>query len=216
MIRTFTCSRVVCLLLAAAWLLAAADDYFPPPDSQGGWRTLKDAAQIRKTAGMDLTKLDYAFEYASRSSQHGGLLVVRHGYLVYEKYYGKGSRVANPVVASCGKAFTSIACGIMLHEYKDKFPQGLDTKVFTEQYLPEAFPLDDPRKADITLGQLLCMSAGYHGEGGSPGVVYGSVVPLTPVPGQDIRNLDMSSIRTVLWTNAGAGYSYSSPAPHIA
>jgi CubicO group peptidase (beta-lactamase class C family) len=92
----------------------------------------------------------------------------------------------------------------------------LDTKVFTEKYLPEAFPLDDPRKAEITLGQLLCMTAGYHGEGSSPGIVHGKVVPLTPVPGQNIRDLDRSSIRTVLWTNAGAGYSYSSPAPHIA
>ena len=36
------------------------------------------------------------------------------------------------------------------------------------------------------------------------------------MPGQDIRDLDRSSIRTVLWTNAGDGYSYSSPAPHIA
>ena len=44
----------------------------------------------------------------------------------------------------------------------------------------------------------------------------GEVVPLTQVPGQNIRDLDLSSIRTVLWTNAGAGYSYSSPAPHIA
>ena len=35
-------------------------DYFPPPDSQGGWRTLKDAASIRKLAGMDLAKLDQA------------------------------------------------------------------------------------------------------------------------------------------------------------
>ena len=233
MIRTFTCSRVVCLLLAAAWLLAAADDYFPPPDSQGGWRTLKDAAQIRKTAGMDLTKLDYAFEYASRSSQHGGLLVVRHGYLVYEKYYGKGSRVANPVVASCGKAFTSIACGIMLHEYKDKFPQGLDTKVFTEQYLPEAFPLDDPRKADIALGQLLSMAAGLHGEGSNPGFVNGvPSVKLEPVGGRggggrgrgenaaprpfDPNQQDQSALHTPLWTDPGAGYSYTSQSPHIA
>src|SRR5690349_3593131 len=133
-----------------------------------------------------------------------------------EKYFGRANRNANPDMASTGKAYTSIACGIMLHEFHDKIPDGLDTKVFTEKYLPEAFPLDDPRKADITLGQLLCMSAGYHGEGASPGVVMGKVVPLTPVAGQNIRDLDQSSIRTVLWTNAGAGYSYSSPAPHIA
>jgi CubicO group peptidase (beta-lactamase class C family) len=119
-------------------------------------------------------------------------------------------------MASTGKAFTSVACGIMLQEFHDKIPDGLDTKVFTEKYLPEAFPLDDPRKADITLGQLLCMSGGYHGEGGSPGVVHGQVVPLTPVGGQDIHNLDQSSLRVPLWTDPGAGYSYSSPEPHIA
>ena len=104
----------------------------------------------------------------------------------------------------------------MLDEFSERIPEGLSTKVFTEKYLPEAFPLDDPRKAEITLGQLLCMSAGYHGEGSSPGVVMGRTIPLSPVPGQDIHDLDQSSLRTVLWTNAGAGYSYSSPAPHIA
>jgi CubicO group peptidase (beta-lactamase class C family) len=226
---TITCAGV--LLLA---LPLIAGDYFPPPDSKGGWRTAKDAGQVLKLAGMDLTKLDYAFEYASRSSQHGGLLVVRHGYLVYEKYYGKGSRTANPVVASCAKAFTSIACGIMLHEYKDKFPLGLDTKVFTSEYLPEAFPLDDPRKADITLGQLLSMASGLHGEGSNPGFVNGvPSVKLEPVgggrgrrgtePGQpptprpfDPEQQDQSALHTPLWTDPGGGYSYTSQSPHIA
>ena len=122
--------------------LATAQDYFPAPDTEGGWRTLKDAAQIRKTAGMDLQKLDWAFDYAARSSQHGGLLVARHGYLVYEKYYGKGNREALPAMASVGKAYTSIACGIMLKEKHDQIPEGLETKVFTEKYLPEAFPAE--------------------------------------------------------------------------
>lgn len=217
--RTVALAQIgVALLLLLLPLLATAKpaDYFPPPDSQGGWRTLKDAAAIRKLAGMSLPRLDQAFDVTQRGTQNGGLLVVRHGYLVYEKYFGRAHRNANPDMASTGKAYTSIACGIMLKEFHDKIPDGLDTKVFTQTYLPEAFPLDDPRKADITLGQLLCMSAGYHGEGGSPGVVMGKVVPLTPVPGQDIRNLDQSSLRTPLWIAPGGGYSYSSPAPHIA
>lgn len=196
--------------------IAFSAEYFPPPDSKGGWRELHDVAQIREKAGMDLPRLEQTFDFTQRCSQNGGLLVVRHGYLVYEKYYGRAHRNANPDMASTGKAVTSIACGIVLKEFHDKIPAGLDQKVFTEQYLPEAFPLDDPRKADITLGQLLCMTAGYHGEGSAPGVVYGKVVPLTPAPGQNIHDLDMTSIRTVLWTNPGAGYSYSSPAPHIA
>jgi CubicO group peptidase (beta-lactamase class C family) len=105
----------------------------------------------------------------------------------------------------------------MLHEFHDRIPDGLDTKVFTEKYLPEAFPLDDPRKANITLGELLCMTAGYNGEGQSPvGVVHGKASPMHAVRGQNIRDLDMSSIQVPLWSDPGAGYSYSSPAPHIA
>lgn len=209
------CIRLVMAFVAAVPLARGAD-YFPPPDSAGGWRTLKDAKEIRSAAGMDLTRLDQAYALTERSTQNGGLLVVRRGYLVYEKYFGRAHRNANPDMASTGKAYTSIACGIMLNEFRDKIPEGLNTKVFTEKYLPEAFPLDDQRRAEITLGQLLCMSAGYHGEGTSPGMVMGQVIPLKPVPGQNIKDLDRSSLRTVMWTNAGAGYSYSSPAPHIA
>jgi CubicO group peptidase (beta-lactamase class C family) len=204
------------ILLLPRFSLARSAAYFPPPDSQGGWRTLRDAASVRKLAGMDLSRLDQAFDFTQRCSQNGGLLVVRHGYLVYEKYFGRAHRNANPDMASTGKAYTSIACGIMLKEKRDAIPNGLDQKVFTEKYLPEALPLNDPRKAEITLGQLLCMTAGYHGEGASPGVVRGQVVPLQPVPGQNIRDLDGSSLRTPLWTDPGGGYSYSSPAPHIA
>ena len=212
-----SCSfAVILFLVSATCALTQASVYFPPPDNEGGWRTLNDAKQIQEKAGMDLARLEQAFEFTQRCTQNGGLLVVRHGHLVLEKYFGRAHRNANPDMASTGKAFTSVACGIMLHEFHDRIPDGLDTKVFTEKYLPEAFPLDDPRKAEITLGQLLCMTAGYHGEGTSPGMVNGKVIPLTPVPGQDIRNLDLSSLRVPLWTNAGAGYSYSSPAPHIA
>jgi hypothetical protein len=161
----------------------------------------------RKVAGIDINRLDQAWEFNTRCAAHTSLVVIRKGWLVYEKYIGRASRMCNPDMASTGKAFTSIACGIMLREFADRFPQGLATKVFTREFLPEAFPLDDPRKANITLGQLLCMTAGYHGEGTSPGVRNGQVISLTPIPGQDIRNLDMSSLRTALWCNPGDGYS---------
>ncbi|MEI7774803.1 MAG: serine hydrolase [Verrucomicrobiota bacterium] len=203
-------------LLCCTVTLQAAT-YFPPPDSQGGWRTLKDAKEIREKAGMDLSRLETAFEVCERGTQNGGLLVVRKGYLVYEKYFGRASRNCNPDMASTGKAFTSIACGVMLREFHDKIPDGLDTKVFTEKFLPQAFPLNDPRKADIKLGHLLCMSAGYWGEGQSPSAITnGKAQPLKAVPGQNIRDLDRSSLDVPLWCGPGEGYSYSSPAPHIA
>lgn len=207
------------LALAATCHAAAPDDYFPPPDSEGGWREAKTTEACRAQAGMDLPRLEAAYEMTQRSTAHGGLLVLRRGHLVLERYFGRASRNANPDMASTGKAFCSIACGIMLQEFKDKIPQGLDTKVFTPQYLPEAFPLNDPRKAEITLGQLLCMTAGYWGEGQTPtGYVKGELKPrpLKPVPGQNIRDLDQSSLKVPLWCAPGEGYSYSSPSPHIA
>lgn len=211
--------RVALLLLAVVGIGASslAAEYFPPPDKDGGWRTLTDAGQIRRKAGMDLDRLERAYTFTQRCSQNGGLLVVRRGYLVFERYFGRASRDVNPDMASTGKAYTSIASGIMLREFRDKIPEGLDTKVFTERFLPEALPLDDPRKADIRLGHLLSMTSGHWGEGGSPStVLLGKAGGLKGVPGQDIRDLDGSSLRVPLWTHAGAGYSYSSPAPHIA
>ena len=209
--------RCLLAVVLSVTCVVKAADYFPPPDSAGGWRVPRDAQEMRDQAGMDARKLDPAWEITQRSTQNGGLLVVRRGWLVHEKYFGRASRNANPDMASTGKAYTSIACGIMLQEFREKIPLGLDTKVFTEKFLPEALPLDDPRRAEITLGQLLCMTAGYNGEGQTPSaVVMGRSFPLTPKPGQNIRDLDQSSLRCAMWTNAGGGYSYSSPAPHIA
>ena len=208
--------RLLSLLLLPLALPAAT--YFPPPDSQGGWRTTKDAAEARTLAGIDLERLELAARAAERSNaDNGGLLVASRGYLVLERYYGKAHRNANPDMASTGKAFTSIACGVMLQEFKAKLPEGLDTKVYTQEFLPEAFPLRDPREADIRLGHLLCMTSGHNGEGAAPSaVVRGATQPLKPSKGQDIRDVDGSSLRTPLWAGPGEGYSYSSPAPHIA
>jgi hypothetical protein len=261
---------IVLIWFVGSSFAGIAADYFPPPDSAGGWRMATNAAQVRDQAGMDLPRLEQAWAFTQRCTQNGGLLVVRKGWLVLENYFGRASRNANPDMASTGKAYTSIACGIMLQEFRDKIPEGLDTKVFTPKFLPEGsmralarsdtapspvsgarerdardgnlpsatrpararddaggapvvpaqnavLELDDARRADITLGQLLCMSGGYTGEGGAPvAVVMGQAFPLKAVPGQNIRDLDQSSLRGAMWTNAGAGYSYSSPEPHIA
>jgi CubicO group peptidase (beta-lactamase class C family) len=165
-----------------------------------------------------MDKLEQAYRAVERSNtENGGLVVISKGYLVFEKYFGKAHRNANPDMASTGKGFTSIACGVMLQEFKAKLPDGLDTKVFTQEFLPEAFPLRDPREADIRLGHLLCMTSGHNGEGPTPsGVIRGTAQPLKASKGQDIRDVDGSSLRVPLWTAPGEGYSYSSPAPHIA
>lgn len=197
-------------------LVCLGEDYYPKPDAQGGWRTLKDAAKIKATAGIDVTKLDEAFEYASKTSQHGGLLVVRHGYLVYEKYFGRGDREALPELASCGKAFTSVSVGMMMKDKPELFPQGLDEKVYVPKFLPEsAFPLDDPRKASINLGQVLSMSAGIRGT--NPVYVKGEKQQWKEptIDNGPWSTTDDFALKQTLWCAPGDCYSYSTASSHI-
>ncbi len=204
-------------------------EYFPPPDSSGGWRTLTDPADIRELTGLEKTKLDSAFDFIRGTTKNGGLLVVRHGYLVYEKYFGKGQRDASPNLGSCGKSFTSIAFGMMMHEHPEKFPDGLDQRIFTPDYLPEkVFPLSDPEMASIKLGQLLSFSAGIRGM--SPGYTNGQPVKIDPVGpdgwyamtddyalGLKDGMMDGAPFTTkTLWCEPGGGYSYATASIHIA
>jgi CubicO group peptidase (beta-lactamase class C family) len=218
----------VCVLFAAL-RAAAAEDYFPPPDSAGGWRTLSDPARIRRAAEVDTSKLDAVFEYIQGSTKNGGLLVVRHGWLVYERYFGLGHRESSPNHASCGKSFTSIAAGILMAERPELFPEGLEQKIFTPTYFPpEVFPLTDPRKKDIKLGQLLAFSAGIRGN--NPSFVNGERVMLDPI-GPDGWQAMVDEIAVgkkdaiapnrfpvstaTLWCEPGGGYSYASASIHL-
>ncbi len=211
---TLRATRPLLGLLVGASLAAGAD-YFPPPDSAGGWRTLKDPAQIQATAGIDVKKLDEAFDYIQQTTPHGGLLVVRHGHLIYERYFGRGHREALPELASCGKAFTSVAVGIMLREKAAQFPDGLDQKVFTAKYLPDTLPLDDPRKAQISLGQLLAMSAGVRGT--NPVYVKG-MKQAWENPTEDngpYSTTDGFAAKQTLWCAPGDCYSYATSSSHL-
>ncbi|HEX4164642.1 MAG TPA: serine hydrolase [Bryobacteraceae bacterium] len=214
---------------AARGAAAPATEYFPPPDAAGGWRTLDRPADVQKRTGIDVSRLDQAFQYVQTTSAHGGLLVACHGYLVYEKYFGQGNRQANPNLYSVSKMFTSTACGIMLAEDSHRLPQGLDQAVFTQEYLPEAYPLDDPKLAGIKLGNLLTMTSGIqaaqHVRPGAPppaatkhltAIVRGENVSLPIWFSSDSpTGQDESALHGIrMWTTPGAGYLYSRD-PHI-
>ena len=204
-------------------------EYFPLPDSLGGWRALTHRQDIMKIADIDPAQLDSAFDFVRTTTGNGGLLVVRHGYLVYEKYFGKGQRDATPNLGSCGKSFTSIAMGILMKEQPELFPNGLDQKIFTPDYLPaNAFPLPDARMADIRLGHLLSFSAGIRGN--NPVFVNGVADEIDPV-GPDgwyalvdeyALGVDEGKMGNVpfstksLWCDPGGGYSYATASIHIA
>lgn len=159
--------------------------------------------------------MDAVLDYVQSTTKHGGLLVVHRGRLVYERYFGKGSREATPNTASCGKAFTSIAVGILMRERPGLFPEGLDQRVWAPRYLPAAaFPVEDPRKTQIRLGQLLAMTSGLRGN--SPGYVRGKPVVIHP-PGPDgwQAMVDEWVFRVGMWCGPGEGYSYATAGVHL-
>ena len=105
---------------------------------------------------------------------------------------------------------------MLLAERRDLFPDGLDQRVFTPALLPEnAFPLADPRMAEIRLGQVLAMTAGVRGN--NPCYVNGKPVTIDP-PGLDgaLACVDDVGLRTSLWCDPGAGYSYATASAHLA
>ena len=210
--------------------MTAVATYYPPPDSAGGWRRLTDPAEVRRVTGFDVAKLDTAFAFVAETTKNGGLLVLRDGWLVYARYFGKGHPEAMANLASIGKSFTSVAVGRLTAERPDLFPDpSLRRRVFTPAYMPpEVFPVPDPRREEIQLGHLLTFTACIRGN--SPAFVRGEPVQLDPVgpdgwqatldavaAGREDVEIegDTASTRT-LWCEPGGGYSYATSSIHLA
>lgn len=124
-------------------------EYWPT----NGWRISTPEMQ-----GMDSAKLEIADEFIqNRLPDAFSLLVVRNGYLIFEKYYSWGSPEKYAVVHSVTKSVTSALIGIAL-EKGDL--NSLDQKLI--EFFPEYITDDlDPRKKAISLEHLLTMSAGF-------------------------------------------------------
>ena|SRR5947208_500733 len=135
-------------------------DYFPPPESKGGWRSAlpekgepdeKQKAAVAQI-GVDYDRLKEAWDYNAKANGATGLIVIRKG-VVLGEWYRDGDRNTTFNIYSSSKAYTSLAYGLLLAESEaGKLPGGkkltLDTKVCNEEWLPEALPLPDPRKAE--------------------------------------------------------------------
>jgi CubicO group peptidase (beta-lactamase class C family) len=161
-------TNLICTLVLSALspgLLAKEPqdvDYFPPPESKGGWRTLTSADDIRRLAGMDPDKLAELREWLLKSDKRKfAAVVIRRGYIVLEVERDKSSRTDTGNVKSCAKAICATVLAIASEESKaGKLPRKMsfDDKAF--DFIPQAKPLSDPRKADITVKQLLNHTSG--------------------------------------------------------
>jgi CubicO group peptidase (beta-lactamase class C family) len=136
-------------------------DYWPT----AGWRTAPPAE-----VGMDPKVLAVLDTNVAYHPQLRSLLVVRHGYLVYERYWN-GDAHTGQEAFSVTKSFTSALVGIALG---DHHLQSLNQRVgeLLAAHLP---PKADPRLAKVTVQQLLTMTSGLAGDtppDGDPDLTY--------------------------------------------
>ncbi len=138
------------------------DGYFPPPESKGGWRKLPNDDDIRRIGGMDPAKLAELEKWLRASDERPfAATIIRHGHIVLEVERGNSAITDARRVASVSKA----VCATVLAIASDQSQRGqtLRKMAFDDlafQFIPWAQPLSDPRKAQITVKQLLNHTSG--------------------------------------------------------
>ena len=150
---------LVCLWIISLVTFLTENAIGGPPQKREYWPTNDWRTSIPEAQGMDSAKLMIADEFIqNRLPDAFSLLIVRNGYLVFEKYYRWGSPEKYAVVHSVTKSVTSALIGIALGK---GYLNGVDQKLV--EFFPEYITGDlDPRKKELTLKHLLSMSAGFR------------------------------------------------------
>ena len=134
-----------------------AVDYTPLPGDD--WEVSTPAEQ-----GIDPKLVAELYYKAAELETLYGLLVIKNGQLIAEEYFNGGSVDEMFDRASATKSFTSALVGIALDQ---GCLSSVDQKMI--DFFPEfAGELDDPRKEQITIQDLLQMRGGYPDEEYTP------------------------------------------------
>jgi len=127
-----------------------AVDYTPL--SGGGWDVSTPEEQ-----GLDPLLVAELYHNAAELETLYGLLVIKNGQLIAERYFNGGSVEQKAYMASATKSFTSALVGIALDQ---GCLSSVDQKMI--DFFPEfAGQINDSRKEQITIRDLLQMRSGY-------------------------------------------------------
>ena len=161
-------------------------DYWPTDT----WRTSTPEEQEMDSAV--LIGADKSFQEIFPNSY--SLLIIRHGYLVFEKYYNGQSPDQPGFIFSITKGFMAALTGICM---KEGYLKSVDQKL--EEFFPEYFTDDiDPGKKDITLYHMLTHTSGLMGSSG-----------------ERTDDWFKNTINEKLVSKPGVEYHYSNSVPHL-
>jgi CubicO group peptidase (beta-lactamase class C family) len=181
------------------------------PLSGDAWKVSTPAEQ-----GLDPMLVAELYLDAAELETLYGLVVVKNGHLIAEKYFHEGSVEQKARVQSATKSVTSALVGIALD-------RGCLSSV--EQKMLDSFPevtgqITDPRKEQITLRDMLQMRAGFPWEETHPalweGLLSGHYVPLieefplTADPGTEFQYSNLTSNWLGIIVDRGCGANLKS------
>jgi CubicO group peptidase (beta-lactamase class C family) len=194
--------KIFCLLILSIFAFWTENAVCEQQKKREYWPTSGWKASTPEQQGMDSAKLMIADEFIqNRLPDAFSFLVVKNGYLVFEKYYSWGSAEKYAVVHSVTKSVTSALIGIALEK---GYLKSVDQKLI--EFFPEYITDEsDPRKKEIRLKQLLTMSAGFEWNDRGPSMRnwYSS------------SNWVKSAIQLPLENNPGEVFNYNSSTSHL-
>ena len=156
-----------------------------------GWIAASPSSQ-----GMDQSVLEEADELAETFLTMRSFIVVRHGFIVFERYYRGFGPDDRPALRSVTKSIASVAYGVALE--RGDLP-GLDRPV--EETFPEYFGPDDEAKRRITVRHILTMTSGLNSSEADPDTLAVSWVK--------------AYLQAPLISEPGAVFRYDGAIPHV-
>jgi CubicO group peptidase (beta-lactamase class C family) len=142
-------------------IIVPENGYSWPDNNRSYWPTDGWRSSPVEDHGMDAAKMKLADEFAKEDPLSRALLVIKEGYLVFEKYYGNGGIDQSTDLWSVTKSFSSALVGILLDQH---------TVQSTSQLMADLMPAY-PEFNKITLHHVLTQTTGlYWSESGKPWV----------------------------------------------
>lgn len=133
--------------------------YGRPPETRDGWRTARARSVGFDEAALEalVRRLSQADSAAANANLVHSILAARRGRLVLEHYFFGFDRDTPHDTRSAGKTFSSVMLGALMREGAQISP---NTRVYDAMADWGPFGNADPRKAEITLAQLMTHSSG--------------------------------------------------------
>ncbi len=181
--------------------------YRPPAVDRSYWPTHEWLTKSPEEVGLDPAALGrmeaYAFPPAgSEVDPHtDGVVIIKDGYLVYEKYAGVYGPHVRHIIWSASKSVTNAMYGVAVNRSLLKLSDP------AYKYYP---PLDRPQAREITLDDLLRMSSGLYTNEGFESSPFGSTVN-TMLFSLGSKDMGAYAASQKITAKPGTHWEYSSP-----